>query len=444
MDNKSQGNVIFLPDDYMETICRICLGIDSKLVSVFSTLVLEVSDEGESVKISDLAAHTLNLFIHPEDKLPKNVCKMCINSILEFRGFKIKAQESERSLICSLEALEERLAREEAVMKESAKEDSHRNNENPPENGEVEEESVEGDIQVSTEYFCSICSKFFQNHLQLESHEKYHESTRLVSTYCTFFTCHSCHTVFLKKLDLTKHWEDFPDHSHTLPRNQEEVFENCEYSCGICSQKLPQIEELKMHVFQHSEKFVCPIRECGWEYGTFARLSFHMRKKHVARQEHKCEYCLETFEDYTELRSHIRFKCAERKFKCSHCDKSFFNKKALQFHLKCANDKNFICEVCGKGFGYRGDLTIHMRAHTNERPFQCKICGKKYKTPSMRIAHMDVHIEGKTYPCDICGLRLQSKASFRGHMRRHKEYKQHGCDLCGRLFNSKYRLKVHK
>lgn len=63
MDNKSQGNVIFLPDDYMETICRICLGIDSKLVSVFSTLVLEVSDEGESVKISDLAAHTLNLFV---------------------------------------------------------------------------------------------------------------------------------------------------------------------------------------------------------------------------------------------------------------------------------------------------------------------------------------------------------------------------------------------
>ncbi|XP_059621352.1 zinc finger protein 26-like [Phlebotomus argentipes] len=437
MDKKPLENVIFLPDDYMESICRICLGSGSEMANVFSSLVLEMSDE-EDVKISDLAAFTLNLFIHPDDKLPKNACKPCIDSILEFRGFKLKAQEAERNLICSLEALEERLKAVEEELNDATEKEVKVEEIIPEEDAAENVEDVEH-LQGISEFFCSKCGKYFQNQLQLESHIKYHESTRLVATYCTFSTCDSCHTVFLTEFQLSKHLAEFPEH---LEAHQ--ILEDCEYSCGVCAQKLPQIDELKMHVFQHSEKFICPVRACGWEYGTFARLSFHMRKKHVQKLEHKCEYCLVTFEDYTALRTHIRFKCAERKFKCSHCDKSFFNKKALQFHLKCANDKNFICEVCGKGFGYRGDLTIHMRTHTNERPFKCKICGKTYKTPSMRIAHMDVHIDGKTYPCDICGLRLQSKASFRGHMRRHKEYKQHGCDICGRLFNSKYRLKVHK
>uniref|UniRef100_A0A1B0CQ87 Uncharacterized protein n=2 Tax=Lutzomyia longipalpis TaxID=7200 RepID=A0A1B0CQ87_LUTLO len=441
MEKKSLIGNVFLPQNYMDSVCRICLEMNTGLVSVFSTLMLETSDDGEGVKISDLAAYTLNLFIHPEDKLPKNVCQRCVSSIVDFRSFKVKAQEAERNFICSLEALEKR----EKITEEEDGEEEDKNElpEVKDEDTDREEENV--DDQESSEFFCSSCSKCFQSQVQLESHMKYHESTHLVSTYVKFFPCHSCHTIFLTDSGLSKHFQSFPDHVNASSRSQDDdVFDPCAYTCGICSESNSHVDELKMHVFQHSEKFICPIRECGWEYGTFARLSYHMRRKHVSRMQHKCEYCPATFDDYTVFRRHVRFQCTERKFKCTHCDKAFFNRKALQFHLKCTNDKNFICEVCGKGFGYRGDLTIHMRTHTNERPFKCKICSKTYKTASMRIAHMDVHIQGKTYPCDICGLRLQSRASFRGHLRRHKEFNQHGCDICGKLFNSKYRLKVHK
>lgn len=66
-------------------------------------------------------------------------------------------------------------------------------------------------------------------------------------------------------------------------------------------------------------------------------------------------------------------------------------------HLAWSRGKRYICASCDKAFAQPGELSIHMRMHTQERPFACTVCGKAYKTSSMRASHMDTHIEGKTF-----------------------------------------------
>ena len=111
--------------------------------------------------------------------------------------------------------------------------------------------------------------------------------------------------------------------------------------------------------------------------------------------------------------------------------------------------KKFTCVTCNKEFGYKGNLTVHLKTHTGERPFQCDYpgCNKAFTRRFYLREHVRVHKEERPFQCDHpgCGMTFRQKSSLVIHMRVHKEERPFQCDHpgCGMAFKHNGNLTAH-
>ena len=85
-------------------------------------------------------------------------------------------------------------------------------------------------------------------------------------------------------------------------------------------------------------------------------------------QLNQCEHCgkIEVIkEDFDE---HV-LQHDEIIFKCRHCNLNFTSKDVMRDHIAAmhGSEKEFICDVCGKGFKNKYSLMLHYRRHTGEK-----------------------------------------------------------------------------
>lgn len=43
-----------------------------------------------------------------------------------------------------------------------------------------------------------------------------------------------------------------------------------------------------------------------------------------------------------------------------------------------AGERRFVCDVCGRSYKRRDNLSQHQRSHTGERPYVCSQCGSSF------------------------------------------------------------------
>ncbi|XP_061906725.1 zinc finger protein 426-like [Entelurus aequoreus] len=115
----------------------------------------------------------------------------------------------------------------------------------------------------------------------------------------------------------------------------------------------------------------------------------------------------------------MRALSTDKPFICNICGKGFGFKRYLAQHMITHSaEKPYVCSRCRKTFRRQQALKIHMRCHTGEKPYFCKTCGKRFCQSSALRVHLRVHTGEKPYPCKMCGIGFRSLPVLRNHIRR--------------------------
>ena len=92
----------------------------------------------------------------------------------------------------------------------------------------------------------------------------------------------------------------------------------------------------------------------------------------------------------------------------------------MKFMRKCKipitdEDKEFVCDHCGKRFVANSCRELHQTIHTGEKPFSCRVCLKLFRLKTHLETHERMHSGEKPYFCDLCGKGYYDRSNFKKH-----------------------------
>lgn len=160
----------------------------------------------------------------------------------------------------------------------------------------------------------------------------------------------------------------------------------------------------------------------------------------------QCKECDKTFTSEKLYERHQRTHFPLGLFICHVCGKALKKKGALVRHVRNVHEgrRDWICDICGKGFPERSVRDDHRRTHTGECPYVCHTCGKTFKTMASLCIHSKVHVNHFPHECPYCPGKFRWKTQLNGHLTTHTGEKKHKCEVCGKAFGVKCDLNRHK
>ena len=233
--------------------------------------------------------------------------------------------------------------------------------------------------------------------------------------------CYFCGLIF----DRTSKVQDHIRENHCYFARRQHFGPKRNYQCHACNMMCENEDRLQRHC-------------CT--YTRFPKLNVY-----------DCTICQTTFSTRNELAKHDIEIHVTDKFFCDKCDFKCKSAHQMYSHRKQKHEmiRDFVCDICGKGFALKHKLTNHHKfVHSNElMSCVCDKCGNEFKN----IRELQQH-QRKKHPsyimCTFCQNLFPSKVKLKLHlMRKHQiksEVKQHYyCWICSQNLLTLKNLDEH-
>uniref|UniRef100_A0A182NTG3 C2H2-type domain-containing protein n=1 Tax=Anopheles dirus TaxID=7168 RepID=A0A182NTG3_9DIPT len=251
---------------------------------------------------------------------------------------------------------------------------------------------------------CDVCDRCFSCSQFLKQHRK---QAHMPAGASKTEQCDQCGQAFYTKYQLAIH-----------QRGHEKVV------CKICKKTVTK-RRIKEHLAGHRGAFRCDV--CGVALLTRCSLRQHTELKHHSTElppdeRFTCDQCDERFYNATQLKHHRYLKHAVRQ--CAIC-KQIVRSAAFVAHAATHQRIQVPCDVCGKNYSSRKNLTRHKEIMhpridpTASKPaYPCHHCEKTFHNHTQLSTHL---YRVEKVACPVC-RQIVARSLFAGHMTKHRNF----------------------